>query len=73
MRVFTTTEEPSFWVRATGAINTTVRVYKKNILKELESKRLANSGVDCGTDLSLYPTYNRKFLNPYLNLGVYKA
>lgn len=72
MRVFTTIEEPSFWVRATGAISTTVRVYKKNILKELESKKLANSGVDCGTDLSLYPTYNRKFLNPYLEEKPFK-
>lgn len=72
MRVFTTEEAPFFWVNATGAVETTVKVYKKNILDEISSQTFRKSGVDVGTDLSIYPTYRSKFHNPYSEEKPYK-
>ncbi len=65
MRVFTSKEEPHFWINATGASEAKVKVYKKDFMEIVKSKALQKEEVQVGADCSLYVTYNSKFHNPW--------
>lgn len=71
-RVFTTGEAPHFWVNATGAVEATIKIYKKDIVAEMSSPNFLQAGVDVSSDLSLYTTYGSKFHNPYAEEKPYR-
>jgi alpha-2-macroglobulin len=65
VRVFTTKENPSFWITATGAVESTIKIYKKSFLETATSKPFVDKEVHISTDLSLYPSYSSKFVSPF--------
>lgn len=64
VRVFTTQENPQFWLRATGANHATVKVYKKPFLTTARHE-LPKVNMNMSNDLSLYGSYNSKIKNPF--------
>ena len=64
VRVFTTQENPSFWIRATGATEATVKLYKKPFLSTAINV-LPKVDMHMSNDLSLYGSYNSKLTNPF--------
>ncbi|MBZ0187819.1 MAG: hypothetical protein K8F91_16350, partial [Candidatus Obscuribacterales bacterium] len=64
-RVFTSKEKPRFWVTATGAIESTIKIYKRDLVDFIKSEAVKQAGVEISSDLSLYTSYNKKFHNPY--------
>jgi len=64
VRVFTTQENPSFWIRATGATEATVKLYRKPFLMTARHD-LPKANINMGSDLSLYASYNSKVSNPF--------
>jgi uncharacterized protein YfaS (alpha-2-macroglobulin family) len=64
VRVFTTQENPTFWIRATGATEATVKLYKKPFLMTARHA-LPKVDVHMSSDLSLYCSYNTKVANPF--------
>ncbi len=65
VRVFTTAEQPLFWIRATGAKEAKVKVYRKDIFEVFKSKSFLDLGLDIGTDLSLYKYSRKSSNNPF--------
>ncbi len=65
VRVFTTAEQPLFWIRATGAKEAKVKVYRKDIFEVFKSKSFTDLGLDLGTDLSLYKYSRKSDANPF--------
>lgn len=65
VRVFTTQENPSFWITATGAVESTIKLYKKPFLDTVTSKDFTAKDIHLSSDLSLYPSYNSKFESPF--------
>lgn len=65
MRVFTTAEPTKFWVRATGATEATIKIYKKDFLDTVASKLLDQSSVQVNNDFGIYASYGKKFVNPF--------
>ncbi|MDZ4834126.1 MAG: MG2 domain-containing protein [Candidatus Melainabacteria bacterium] len=65
VRVFTTQENPSFWITATGAVDSTIKIYKKSFLETVTSKPFVAKSVHVSSDLSLYPSYSSKLVSPF--------
>ncbi len=65
LRVFTTQEKPRFFVNTRGAVETTIRIYKKDFVPTATNPELQKAGIQVSTDLSMYTSYNEKFHNPF--------
>lgn len=65
VRVFTTQENPTFWINATGAVESTIKLYRKPFLETVTSKPFVDKDVHVSNDMSLYPSYNSKFESPF--------
>lgn len=65
VRVFTTAETPRFWIRAEGAKEAKVKVYRKDIFEVFKSKSFTDLGLDLGNDLSLYKYSRKSSENPF--------
>lgn len=65
VRVFTTQENPTFWIRATGAVESTVKLYRKPFLQTAFSEAFKKLDLHVSSDLSLYSSYNSKVVSPF--------
>ncbi|MBU6452684.1 MAG: carboxypeptidase regulatory-like domain-containing protein [Cyanobacteria bacterium REEB67] len=64
-RTFTTKEPPHFWVNATGASETTVKIYKKDLFEIIAPNVAKTCGLSFSSDFGVFVDSSQKFRNPF--------